>query len=529
LPLLFAGPHLFPAVPVFALSCAAYTILRRASGPWSALAAGALLAALPWLHFKFFGLMAAVAAAGAWWIWSKQGTPRRIVSIAALAAPLLLTSLGHVAFTWQLYARLSPLAIHVGADPSLRATAEGDNWVAYVTDPIGAVATAIGYFLDQREGLLFYAPHYLLAAAGFAWLWHQRRRDAVALGAIAAALVVPYALSQETGHWSPPARPLTGVLWTLAVPMAIGVVLPAGRGAAGRARAALRGVLIAASACATVTLLLQADLLYHDHNVSRSLVLLRYGAPGLPLWRMAPLWLGPEAVRWGPSLLWLAVAVALGVFFWRWGREAAAIPSPHDDSAGRAGDAENTPAPGDSPDDQGVESRVPAFRRTGVRAAAGFVVFAAALMLWHHARVPLTDLHQPWGFGPIHVWKPQSPPTRAWAIEGGVWTGGFDSVQMLLSSREPVGQVVLELSALAPMQAEVQLGRDRQTFRVAPGQRSLARLAPGPATRWNGEYFYHLNVVAHGGISRAALGIDKDTLGLGVFLELVELEAVEAR
>jgi hypothetical protein len=506
LPLVFAGPHVFPAVPVFALSCAAYTILRRAKAPKAALAAGLLLAALPWLHFKFFGLMAAVAATGGWWIWKEAGERRRVVALAALAAPLLLTTLGHVAFTWELYGRLSPLAIHVGADPTLRATAAGDDWVAYLTDPVGAAATAIGYLLDQREGLLFYAPQYLLAAAGLGWMWTRRRRDAVALGLVFAALVGPYALSQEIGHWAPPARPLTGVLWALALPMGIGAVLPAGNERGAPRREALRGVLITAGACATATMLLQADLLYHDYNVGRSLVLLRYGAPGLPLSGIAPLWLGPDAVRWGPSMISLMVAAAAAVFLWRWGKETA----------------ETLPARSRA----SLEGA--AVRSQATRAAAGFVVAAAALMLWHHARVPLTDLHQAWTFGPIRVWKPQSPPTRAWATDRGVWTGGHDSVQMLLSSREPIDRIVLEVSALAPMLAEVQMGRDRQMLSMVPGQRLLTRLTPGPGARWRGEYFYHLNVVAHGGVSRAALGIDEDSRGLGVFLQLVQLEGISS-
>jgi len=125
LPLLFAGPHLFPAVPVFALSCAAYVLLRRGATTRQAAAAGLLLACLPWLHFKFFGLMAALATIGAWFIVRQREHGGRGAAIAALGAPMLVSSLAHAAFTWSLYGRLSPLAIHVGADPSLRATAAG--------------------------------------------------------------------------------------------------------------------------------------------------------------------------------------------------------------------------------------------------------------------------------------------------------------------------------------------------------------------------------------------------------------------
>lgn len=511
LPLLFAGPHLFPAVPVFALSCAAYAIVRRGPGWQGALAAGLLLSCLPWLHFKFFGLMAAVAATGTWSIWQHRPTPERRRACAALAAPLVATTLGHAIFTWRLYGRISPLAIHVGADPSLRATAEGDNLVAYVTDPVGALTTAIGYFMDQREGLFFYAPQYVLAIAGFAWLLKRRRQDALALALVVAALIGPYALSQEIGHWAPPARPLTGVLWALALPMGVALVLPVGDGKHGRARGALRAILVTAGAGATVLLLMQADLLYHDYNVGFSLLLLRYGAPGLPLTSIAPLWLGPEAVQWGVSLAWMAALTGLGIYLWRWGREAA---QKHD----------LVVAPGTSV----TPDATPSDQRPGLAAAACFVLLAAALMLIHHAWVPLTDLHEPWRYGRISYWKPQSPPTRAWATADGLWTGGHDTVQMLVSSRRPLESIVLELTTLAPMQAEVQIGRDRQSIRLAPGERTFARLAPGPGRRWNGEYFYHFNVVARGGASRAALGLGEDTRGLGVFFEIVEVHEARA-
>ena len=44
-------------------------ILRRRPGPAGALAAGALLALLPWLHFKYFALMVAVGAVGIVQLW----------------------------------------------------------------------------------------------------------------------------------------------------------------------------------------------------------------------------------------------------------------------------------------------------------------------------------------------------------------------------------------------------------------------------------------------------------------------------
>ena len=293
-PLLFAGAHVFPAVPVMALSCAAYLILRRGPGIGGALAAGAMLGSLPWLHFKFAAITGVVALAGAYKMATdaerRRGGQRPWTPIGALLGPVALAGLGHVAFTWTLYRRLSPLAIHLGSDPARREPAFGHDWSAYFMDPGGIFRTGIGYFMDQKEGLLFYAPHFLLAIAGFAWMRRHRRFDAIVLALVFVALVGPYALSQETGHWSPPARPVTGVLWTLGVALGIALALPTGNDRRGRILAGLRGLLLAWGAGTTTMLIVQNDLLYHDYGAPSSLSLLRYGAPSLELWRLAPLW-----------------------------------------------------------------------------------------------------------------------------------------------------------------------------------------------------------------------------------------------
>ena len=501
LPLVFAGPHLFPAVPVFVLSGAAYLLLRGGPNARQAGLAGLCLALLPWLHFKFSGLVAALCAIGLVAIWRGSASAGRRAASVALLAPPAATGLAHMAMTWTLYRRLSPLAIPVGADPALRASAFGDDWSAYLGDPWGAVSTGLGYLFDQREGLLFYAPQYLLAIAGLAWLARRRRFDAVALAVSFLSVVGPYALSQEIGRWGPPARPVTGALWALCVPMAIGLVIPAGEGGAGRLRASFRALLVTWGIGATALLLTQPDLLYHDFNVPRALVLLRYGAPGLGLSDLAPVWLGPDAVRPPASLAWLTIGAAVAVWSWKWGVAASSVKDL------------DQPAP------------APLFLTAAAfRAATVALLLATVLLLAHHARVPLSELHQPWAFEPVRYWKPQNPPTRAWISERGVWTGGEDSVHLLLSSHRPLRSIVLQLDALTPMEAEIQAGRDRRAYDIAPQQRNLARLTPGPALRWGDDYFYHLHVTAPDSMSRAQLGIDDDNRSLGVYLQLVETE-----
>jgi hypothetical protein len=347
---------------------------------------------------------------------------------------------------------------------------------------------------DQKEGLLFYAPHYMLAVAGLAWLWRRSRTDAVTLVLCLLSLWVPYALSQEPGHWSPPARPLTGALWTLALPMGVGATLTAGPGWGGKARSALRAVLIAWGIGMTLLLLPQSELLYHDHNISQSLVLLRYGAPGLSLTAFAPLWFYFQQPQWIASFFWLAAAALAGGVLWRWGLEAAGrgVSNGHD---------------------------------VGHRAMTVFAVVVVVAMLLHHLIVPVTGLHRRHTNGPAKVYVANIPQARAWHSALGTWIGGDDSVELLLSSRKPVETITVELEPISSMSLEVQIGRDRRKIDVNAGEQATLQLHPGPGRAWDDRNFYHLRVVAPGGTTPAALGGSRrDLRTLGVLLRVTEIE-----
>ena len=126
---------------------------------------------------------------------------------APLAGGLLL----HALFTWALYGSFSPMAVYLGAGPQDGAPALGGDWSAYVAAWPGAVATAIGYLLDQKDGLLAYGPHFLLALVGLGWLWRRKRGLVVMLALVAASYVGPYALSQQLGDVNGLRQ---GSLWT---------------------------------------------------------------------------------------------------------------------------------------------------------------------------------------------------------------------------------------------------------------------------------------------------------------------------
>jgi hypothetical protein len=75
--------------------------------------------------------------------------------------------------------------------------------------------TLAGYFLDQRDGLLPYAPFYFFGVLGLIGLLRRRARDLGVMLFLALPYVGVLAFLTERGGFSPPARPLAAVSWIL--------------------------------------------------------------------------------------------------------------------------------------------------------------------------------------------------------------------------------------------------------------------------------------------------------------------------
>jgi hypothetical protein len=494
-PLLFIAPHLFPDLPAMTLSAGAYLILCRSRSPGGAFAAGLLVALLPWLGVKFIAMATALAVVGC--LMLRRSTSRPAARAAAYLAPIAASALGHLTFTWVLYGRLSPLALyHGGSATDTRAVGQSESLMAYLIDYDGAIRTGIGLFLDQKHGLLLFAPHFLLAVAGFAWLWRRRRSVFWFLLPVFAAHWAAHAVSQELSGWSTPGRPLVGALWTLAIPMGVALALSQPAGRAGGFFAAARGALVALGIGVTALLMAQPHLLYHDFGVGRSFLLSRYGAPGLPLWKLFPQWVLFNEPQWVASFLWLIGAIVAGVLLWRWALADRPEPAA---TEGRPGD--------------------------GYWAAGLVVILSAIALLLRGALVPTTGLHQGRSYGAVTVWSANGLIEEAWAEADGVWLRGRHAQTLQISSAQPIEVLTVELSALVDVDAQIQVGRERDAGGVAPGAPMLLRLAPQRGRRWQGEQFYLLGVEASGGASPSELGIDPgDRRLLGLYLRILDAQ-----
>ena len=255
---------------------------------------GICLAWLPWLHTKFAILLAGVTLL---LLWRLRKRPQDAL---ALLLPIAMSGAAWLAFFRVIYGTFDPQA------PYGSYTAQ---FVKLENVPRGL----FGLLLDQKFGLLVYAPIYAWCAWGLTGALRDRRRLAVLS---AAALGVAYAVSSaELFMWwggsSPPARFLVPVVPLVVPLLAIGIERT-------RSRAALTTLALAAACTIAVGVggaLGTSDMLLYSppHGIARMLEAFQGSSP---LAAAAPTftqedWTTPARAL-APWLVALAAAIAAG-------------------------------------------------------------------------------------------------------------------------------------------------------------------------------------------------------------------------
>jgi hypothetical protein len=219
-PLFFYSIHVYPEIVVAAAGLYAFRRLRqgRPAGSGELAAVGLLLASFVWFHaLKYFFIQGPLFILALWSIWRGGGTQGRVRRLAALLLPAGICFAAYFLFQKALYGSFNPTSV------SWQGAMDGRQTVSFLKGLFTGIPfrfrweTLAGYFLDQRDGLLPYAPVYAFAFIGAIAMLRDRFRDAAWLLFIAAPYILASAfLTQRTGH-APQARPLVAVIWVLAV------------------------------------------------------------------------------------------------------------------------------------------------------------------------------------------------------------------------------------------------------------------------------------------------------------------------
>ena len=218
-PIFFYSFHIYPEIVVGGLALAVFRILRFSPVlSWKKAAfCGLLLGSFFWFHaLKYIALFIPFFLYGLWLL-AKRPKPQRCLVVFLLAAAVVI--LTYLQFQHALYGTYSLSTVSWAA----KMTDTGEKFARFAKTLLFEISlrdrweTLAGYFLDQRDGLLFYAPIFFFSLLGAIEMLRRKRKDFwLLLGLAAPYVLVSAFLTQRTGY-APPARPLVAVMWWLSI------------------------------------------------------------------------------------------------------------------------------------------------------------------------------------------------------------------------------------------------------------------------------------------------------------------------
>jgi len=221
-PVLFYAIHLYPELPVALICILIYRKITSSNklAVRHYLLFGFLLALLPWFGLKYSVMSWSLAIIVAYYAVKVRRDGAKVL-IALFAIPLLSQGL-FLFYTYDLYGTVSPFSIYRGVITPDRVQEVREG---YLGVPFRQrVESFFEYFLDQRDGLLPYAPFYLFSFLGLVDAFRSRRRDFWAFLVITGPYLAVHALFTERGGFSPQGRPLASVSWVMMTLIGVFVV-----------------------------------------------------------------------------------------------------------------------------------------------------------------------------------------------------------------------------------------------------------------------------------------------------------------
>ena len=331
-PLAFYSYSIYPEVPAALLAVLSLRTMLRwdGRGVRAPLLAGLCLALMPWLGIKF-GAIALVAAVAYFILILRKRAPLLRSGGALLAAPVASAVL-FAAFLLVIYGTINPTAIYTGVGEGAKQLASINRQaIRGGAFPIGDyIRTALMYFFDQRDGILFYSPVYIFGIVGLLLAIASKSRAAGLMASLFAIHWVSYTISGWSSGHAPAGRPLVAVIWVLIVGMAITYEQMRGRLAN-----AIRVLTSTVTLAFFVILVTNNYLVYHvllSHTASQGNNFFASIPGSVDLTQFFPNLFNPADIHPLPTILFIALAVTAVLVLFRIGRRpqpgAASTPGP---------------------------------------------------------------------------------------------------------------------------------------------------------------------------------------------------------
>jgi len=270
---------------------------------------GLLLALFPWFGLKYNFFFWPLLLIASYFLLRQHG---KRLGILFFLLPALTGQVLFAFFTHALYGTYSPFSIYEGIMTADQARALKDAVLDY---PLRwRIESLLNYFLDQRDGLLLYAPLYFFMFLGLVEAFRRAGREAACFLFLALPFLASYAFfTHRQGH-SPQGRVLAPLSW-MAV-MLVGHFL-----ANNRKRAFLFGFRLAALASFVLAalLILHPSFLYqpttHEHTSRPGELFVFLGNMHIFPPEFLPSFIKADNSRYAPNYAWLAlILVFVGLY-----------------------------------------------------------------------------------------------------------------------------------------------------------------------------------------------------------------------
>ncbi len=213
-PILFYAIHLYPEIPValFSLYVFRKVRLEKRLSLFHIFFLGFLLALFPWFGLKYSMVLWPMVLVSLYFLLKNHKAGWKAAGF--LAFPVVSAGL-FALYIYELYGTFSPMAVYDGVltPEKIQAFREMIMKIPLML----RIDSFLDYFLDQRDGLLLYAPVYFFIFLGGVEAFRRSKKDLFALLFISIPYLLNYAfLSHRQGH-SPQGRVLVNISWIAAV------------------------------------------------------------------------------------------------------------------------------------------------------------------------------------------------------------------------------------------------------------------------------------------------------------------------
>jgi hypothetical protein len=216
-PVFFYSLHVYPEIIIALFSLTVFRLLRYSSSlsKPKLVFIGLLLSCFIWFHaIKYVFILAPLFIYSVWILLKKFKAGWNILYF--LIFPSFLTLL-YFLFQYTFYGSFSLAAV------SWKGAMAPDESLEYLRTIASDIPfrlrweTLAGYFFDQRDGLLFYAPVYFFSFLGCVEMVRRNFRYFLLLFFLTAPYVLSSALLTQRTGYAPQARPIVAVSWGLAI------------------------------------------------------------------------------------------------------------------------------------------------------------------------------------------------------------------------------------------------------------------------------------------------------------------------